>query len=103
MKKAKNDPSLKLKPRPSESLMLNVPTDVIESLRQIALTRDMSVEALLKFYVGQGLRQDLARIYADRVLAQTEQVLTRHRISKDKVTEIMQEIRETGASYHIGQ
>jgi hypothetical protein len=36
------------------------------SLRQVAAQRDMSEEALLKFYIGQGLRQDLAPLWGPR-------------------------------------
>ena len=53
----------------------------------------MSIEALLKFYIGQGLRQDLAKAFSERVLARTAEVLTRHLDSPDEVSEILQEIR----------
>ena len=51
---------LQLHPRPHETVSLEIPKDTLESLKKIALSRDMSYEALLKFYIGQGLRQDLA-------------------------------------------
>ncbi|MEC4814364.1 MAG: hypothetical protein SAK29_13970 [Scytonema sp. PMC 1069.18] len=50
---------LKLHRRPQETVFVEIPKDTLESLKKIAENRDMSVEALLKFYVGQGLRQDL--------------------------------------------
>ena len=46
----------------------------------------MSVEALVKLYIGQGLRQDLARLFADRVLETTAQVLTHHLQSDAEVS-----------------
>ncbi|HEX2080041.1 MAG TPA: DUF433 domain-containing protein [Longimicrobium sp.] len=49
------------RPRPSESVTLSIPTDTLASIRRVAAARDMSPEALLKFYIGQGLRQDVAR------------------------------------------
>lgn len=52
---------LKLRPRPSQTVSLNIPIDTLQDLENIASKRDMSVEALLKFYIGQGLRQDLAK------------------------------------------
>jgi hypothetical protein len=53
----------------------------------------MSVNALIKLYLGQGLRQDLSKLYADRVLEKTAQVLTRHIHSEDEVSAILREIQ----------
>jgi hypothetical protein len=50
---------LNIKPRPTTSISLSIPNDTLRSLEQVAAHRDMSVNALIKFYVGQGLRQDL--------------------------------------------
>ena len=49
---------LHIRPRPTEKVSIKIPTDTLESLQKIAALKDMSVEALLKFYIGQGLRQD---------------------------------------------
>ena len=58
----------------------------------------MSEQALLKFYIGQGLRQDLARLFGDRMLATTAHVLARHLPSdEDVAAAIMREIREEAA------
>jgi hypothetical protein len=51
---------LRLRPRPSTPLTLPVPDDVLESLQEIAADREMSLEGLLKLYIGKGLRQDLS-------------------------------------------
>ena len=53
----------------------------------------MSVEALLKFYIGQNLRQDLAKLFSDRVIESTAQVLARHIQSEDEIATIIQEIQ----------
>ncbi|MEW6127784.1 MAG: hypothetical protein AB1757_12170 [Acidobacteriota bacterium] len=42
------------------------------SLKEIAASKDMSYEALLKFYIGQGLRKDIAKHFSERVLKKTE-------------------------------
>lgn len=84
---------LRLRERPSRELTIHVPTDVLASLEQVAASRDMSVEALAKFYIGQSLRDDLSKLFADRVLEKTAQVLTRHLESKEEVSEILKEIR----------
>jgi hypothetical protein len=53
----------------------------------------MSSQALMKWYIGQGLRQDLSKLFADRVLETTAQVLARHIQSEEEVSAIIREIR----------
>lgn len=84
---------LRFRNRPSQELVISLPMDVISSLERVAAARDMSLDALVKFYLGQSLRQDLAKIFADRVLEKTEQVLTRHLQSEQQVSDILNEIR----------
>lgn len=66
---------------------------MLASLEKIAAGRDTSVEALLKLYIGQSMRQDLAKLSADRVLEKTEQVLKQHIQSEEEVSAILKEIR----------
>ena len=86
---------LKLRPRPSRAVQLKVPTDTYESLERVAVARDMPVDALVKLYIGQGLRQDLAQRFADHVLDLTAQVLARHGQSPEQVEAILREIRSS--------
>ena len=51
---------LRLRPRETETISIQIPKDTLESLAKIAEQRDMSLEALLKFYIGKCLRQDLS-------------------------------------------
>lgn len=53
---------LRLRPRETTAVTLAIPVEVWQSLQQIAASKDMSVEALLKLYIGHGLRQDLAEV-----------------------------------------
>jgi len=62
-------------------------------LKKIASGRDMSVEALLKLYIGKSMQQELAKLSADRVLEKTEQVLKQHIRSEETVSTILKEIR----------
>jgi hypothetical protein len=59
-----NDPEeitlLRVHPRPSEPVTLSIPPDTLGMIREVAETRDMSPEALMKLYIGHGLRQDWA-------------------------------------------
>lgn len=89
---------LRLKPRASKPVTINIPADTLASLEKIATGRDMSVEALLKLYVGQSMRQDLAKLSADRVMEKTEKVLRQHIRSNDEVSAILKEIRVEAVS-----
>ncbi|BAY31718.1 hypothetical protein NIES2107_36040 [Nostoc carneum NIES-2107] len=84
---------LHLRPRPVETVSIQIPKDTLDSLKKVAVNRDMAVEALLKFYIGQGLRQDLAKLFSDRVLESTAEVLARHIQSEEEISNIIQEIR----------
>ncbi|MGH9834264.1 MAG: hypothetical protein ACREBD_19085 [Blastocatellia bacterium] len=89
---------LKLHPRDSEEIALRIPVDTLASLDRVAAQRDMSREALMKLYIGHGLRQDLAQFFAERVLEKTAQVLTRHIQSAEAVSTILREIRTEAAA-----
>jgi hypothetical protein len=93
MKKPDNALELNLTPRPTETVSVKIPKDTLETLKKIAAGRDMSYQALLKLYIGQGLREDVTRQFGDRVLEKTAQVLARHIQSPDEISEIIREIR----------
>jgi predicted DNA binding CopG/RHH family protein len=59
MKKSK-ELKLHFRLREVESVSIKIPKDSLESLKEVAGNRDMSYQALLKLYIGQGLRQDLS-------------------------------------------
>lgn len=65
MNKPNEEITLNIKPRPSEQVSISIPKDTLASLKTIAHNQDMSLEALLKFYIGQGLRQDLAQLSSE--------------------------------------
>ncbi|MBD1814178.1 hypothetical protein NDA07_00135 [Microcoleus vaginatus DQ-U2] len=82
-----------VRPRTAEIVSLNIPIDTLASLEKIAANRDMSVEALLKFYIGQSLREDLAKVFSERLLDKTAQVLARHLESAEEISTIIREIQ----------
>ncbi len=84
---------LEPRPRPTQVLALTLPRDTLASLRRVAGWRDMRPEALLKLYIGQGLRQDASRISSARILETTEEVLARHIPSEEQRAAILREIR----------
>ena len=93
MKKPEEELGLNFRKRSSETISIEIPSDTLASIKSVAANRDMSYQALLKFYVGQGLRQDLTKLFADHVLETTAQVLARHIESEEQVSAILQEIR----------
>lgn len=82
-----------LRPRETETVILRIPKDTLASLLKVAASRDMPYQALLKFYIGQGLRDDLARLFGDHLLEITAKVLARHIKSEEEVSSIIREIR----------
>jgi gas vesicle protein len=56
---------LRVRPRDSETVSLKIPKDTLESLRRVAKQKGMSLEALLKFYIGKCLRQDLSQLFSE--------------------------------------
>ncbi|WP_449418129.1 hypothetical protein [Phormidium nigroviride] len=84
---------MQLRSRITEIVSIEIPTDSLASLQKIAAIRDMSVEALLKFYIGQGLRADLTKAFSERLLNTTAEVLARHLNSEEEISTIMREIQ----------
>ncbi|MEB3341492.1 hypothetical protein [Okeania sp.] len=70
--------TIKLHPRIQEKVSLNIPTDTLASLKKVAASRDMSWEALLKFYIGNGLREDLAKSFSNQLVETTTEVLDKN-------------------------
>ena len=84
---------LQFRPRITETVSIEIPIDTLESIKKIAAIRDMSVEALLKFYIGQGLRADLTKAFSERLLNTTAEVLARHLDSEEEISNIIREIQ----------
>jgi hypothetical protein len=51
---------LKFYPRETKTITLELSADTLEALEKKAREKDLPLKALLKFYIGQGLRQDLS-------------------------------------------
>jgi hypothetical protein len=97
MKQPDNEYELHLRPRPSKTVSIEIPEESLESLEKVAAGKDMSLQALIRFYVGQGLRTDLSRIYGDHLLERAARVLTRHLQSQEEVSAILREIEAVDA------
>jgi hypothetical protein len=88
---------LRLHPRATDTVQLSIPSDTLTTIGEVAAIRDMSPEALMKLYIGHGLRQDTARLYSERILETTARVLARHISSEDERAAILREIQGEAA------
>ena len=68
MKNSDEQGPLRFVPRPSAVVELSIPLDTLEMIRRVAEAREMSPEALLKFYIGPALRRDDERLFPDQPL-----------------------------------
>jgi len=91
------EPELHIRPRPTQTVSLSIPTDTLTSLEKVAASRDMSVEALMKLYIGNALRQDIAKMFSERVLDSAAEVLARHIESPEEVEAILNELKVEAA------
>lgn len=89
--------SLKIRPRPSRMVSIRIPQDTLEALKKVASHKDMAYQALIKFYLGQGLRADLASLHSQRVIDAASEILRRHVKSPGKVFTIVEQIRKATA------
>jgi len=51
----------KTKENLTEEVSIRIPKETLEVLEKVAERKDLPLKALLKFYVGQGLRNDLSQ------------------------------------------
>ena len=51
---------MKFYPRKTKEITLELSADTLEVIEKKAKERNLSLNSLLKFYIGQGLRQDLS-------------------------------------------
>ena len=89
---------LRLRPRTAEDVTLSIPVDTLAAIREVAGTRDMTVEALMKLYIGSGLRQDASRLFSERIMETTARVLARHIDSEEERSAILREIQGEAAA-----
>ena len=82
-------------PHQVEVLSISIPVETLAAIKRVAVEQDVPYEALIKYYIGRGLREDLARMMYDRVLDQIPEVLARHIESEEEIAVIIKEIRAT--------
>lgn len=81
--------------RPAKHISIRIPEDVLEDLKRIAPLKGMSgYQALIKFYIGQGLRRDLRDLWKEENAHRLETVLVECGIDPDRRREIMERLQQ---------
>ena len=80
------------KNRPMTSITLRMPIDVVEDMKRITPQLGFSgYQALLKTYVGQGLRKDIEKLDNNNVTALVSS-LKKHGVSENIINEALADV-----------
>ncbi|HRV96696.1 MAG TPA: hypothetical protein P5526_31370 [Anaerolineae bacterium] len=83
------------KDRPMTMISLRIPEDVLEDLKLVAPRLGFSgYQPLIRAYIGQGLRADLAKLEEDTELMQLIESLRKHGVKDDIIASAMAEVEE---------
>jgi len=83
--------------RPMTTISIRIPEDVIEDLKVVAPMLGISgYQPLIRAYIGQGLRKDLAKLEKDQVRLVVES-LRRHGVDDQVIAEAVAEARTKSA------
>lgn len=75
--------------RARTAISVNIPTDILKALENIADEKEMSsVEALIQFYVGQGLRRDIEEFRRKHAAEHAKQILGKYHIDPQIIEEV---------------
>lgn len=86
------------KDRPMTAVTLRMPKDVIDDLKRIAPHLGFSgYQPLMRAYIGQGLRQDLARLEQTPDLSRLIDSLRRQGVEEAVLASAMAEVTQTAA------
>jgi len=82
------------KDRPTTTIELNLPDDIIDDLQRLAPLRGFSdYQTLIRAYVGQGLRADCERFESSVELTNLIESLRRHGVKDTIIATAMAELR----------
>jgi len=83
------------KDRPMTMISLRVPEDVVEDLRRIAPLLGFSgYQPLIRAYIGQGLRADLARLEGNQSISDFVESLRKHGVEEEVIASAIAEVQE---------
>jgi methyl coenzyme M reductase subunit C-like uncharacterized protein (methanogenesis marker protein 7) len=83
------------KDRPMTMISLRMPEDVVDDLKRIAPLLGFSgYQPLIRAYIGQGLRTDLARLESNQVVSDFVESLRKHGVKDEVIASAMAEVQE---------
>jgi hypothetical protein len=85
---------LEIKERPSKMVSLRIPLDTLEQLKEVAASRELGYQSLLKLYIGEGLRKDLTTMKTHTLINKTENLLRKHLNDDRKLHSILRKLRK---------
>jgi len=87
------------KGRPMTMVSLRIPNDVLDDLKQIAPLLGFSgYQALIKAYIGQGLRADLERLEGSVEVAVLIESLRKHGVNDEIISSALSEAQSLAES-----
>ena len=87
------------KNRPMTQISLRMPEDVVEDLKRVAPRLGFSgYQPLIRAYIGQGLRADLARLAESPQINHLIDSLRKHGVSDEVIASAMAEIQAAESS-----
>lgn len=79
------------------SVTLRMPEDVVEDLKRVGhLLGFIGYQPLMRHYIGQGLRTDLARLEDPPLLGRLVESLKRHGVDEEVIAEAVAEVAPPG-------
>ena len=83
------------KDRPMTMISLRMPEDVVEDLKRIAPLLGFSgYQPLIRAYIGQGLRADLARLESNQMVSDFVESLRKYGVEDEVIASAMAEVQE---------
>ncbi|MCF8035002.1 MAG: hypothetical protein K9K66_17310 [Desulfarculaceae bacterium] len=71
-------------------ISMRMPQEVLRDLKRVARVKEMSgYQALIKFYVGQGLRKDLAELRREDAAQKAKGILEKHKVDPKVIEEVV--------------
>lgn len=87
--------------RPMTMISMRIPQDVVDTLKRVAPLLGFSgYQPLMRAYIGQGLRADLARLEQESDLSRLVDSLKRQGVSDEIVA---QALAESSAPYRVAE
>ena len=82
--------------RPSKCITMRIPVDVLEDLVRVAPRKGVTgYQGLIKLYIGQALRKDLAELGEEEAAERARRVLEKHAVATEVIDEVVAALSST--------